>query len=297
MPLKYSSVDLEYQKRMELRREDVQMIKEWLGKQPHLPEMEEFEIITILLSCNYSVELTKVTIDNYYTLKSLTPEIFRKRDLKTWVNTLDAVICIPLSTLTPEGYQVVYARLQSLDPNKYVLVDTLKCGEIIIKMKIYEKGAVDGLVFVFDMTGFSLTHIAQLPVMTIRKLIVYMQEACPLKLISLHVINGGARVDKLMTIMRPFIKKELLEMIHIHSNYVETLFNYMPRECMPKDVGGLLGSVQEMQEKVKETVLNNMDFIEEDEKKLADESKRPQKNNKFDDVFGIEGTFRKMELD
>ncbi|KAK5638703.1 hypothetical protein RI129_012998 [Pyrocoelia pectoralis] len=297
MPLKYASVALEYKNRTELRREDVQCLKDWLEKQLHLPKLDELEIIIILSSCNYSVELTKITIDNYYTLRNLIPEIFRKRDLKTWVKTLDVVNWIPLPKLTPEGSQILYWKLNNTDPSKYVFVDVLKCAEMILKMKLLETGTVDGLIFILDLDGFSLSHIAQIPVMMMKKLIIFLQEALPLKLKNFHLINIGTRLDKLMAIMKPFMKKDLFEMIHVHSNYVETLFNYIPRECVPKDIDGLLDTIQDLQEKVKEMVFNNMDFIENEETRIVDESKRLQKNIKFDHIFGIEGTFRKLELD
>ncbi|KAB0791291.1 hypothetical protein PPYR_03091 [Photinus pyralis] len=296
MPLNYADVPLQYAKRKYLHKEDVEYLKSWMGKQPHLPQLSDLEVIFALFSCNCKVEATKTTIDNYFTLRGMLGEVFGPRDMETWRRTLDAITILPLPKLTPEGYQIFCWKLNDRDPSKYVFADAVKYLETIIKMTILQQGTLDGLIGVVDMEGFSLTHLARINPMLLKNLIVFVQ-ALPIMLEALHFINAGTRLDKLLTLMKPVIKKEIFEMIHIHSDYRKTLYKSLPLHCMPKEYGGLLGSVQEMRDDMVGMILNNMDFIADEERKVVDESKRPHPTTKINELFGIEGTFKKLEID
>uniref|UniRef100_A0A1Y1MV86 CRAL-TRIO domain-containing protein n=2 Tax=Photinus pyralis TaxID=7054 RepID=A0A1Y1MV86_PHOPY len=297
MPFQYASVDLEYKNRKELRKEDVHYMQEWLRKQPHLPPLIELEIIFFLVSCNYSFEMAKTTIDNYFTLKGMMPEIFGRRDTNTLAATLDRTFLLPLPKLTSEGYQVMYCKLRDCDLSKFVFGDTVKCCEVVLSLALNQKGSVNGLVYVFDLEGFSLAHIAQMPLLSVKKLVTFLQEGLPLQLKQFHYINAGSRLDAFMMLIRPFTKQELFKMTHIHTDYLKTLYNFIPRECMPKEVGGLDESADVLLERVKAMVVDNADFIQEQEERVIDESLRPQKSTKFNHLFGVEGTFKKLELD
>lgn len=63
-------------------KEDVEAIKQWLKKQPHLPQnITEHEIILHLLGKNSGIESSKKLIDNFYTFRSHVTEIFGSRDV------------------------------------------------------------------------------------------------------------------------------------------------------------------------------------------------------------------------
>lgn len=70
----------EKKKNPELTDTDIDNLREWLQKQPHLPKMEDNEIALFLHSNYYRMEPTKSTIETYYTLRTHVPEFFANRD-------------------------------------------------------------------------------------------------------------------------------------------------------------------------------------------------------------------------
>lgn len=62
-------------------KEDIQQIRNWISKQPHLkPICNDQFLINFLRGCKYSLERTKQKIDKYFTIKTTMPEIFSDRD-------------------------------------------------------------------------------------------------------------------------------------------------------------------------------------------------------------------------
>lgn len=64
----------------ELKEEDVQMLRDWYKKQPHLPPITDTELAIFLHSNYYRMEPTKATIDAYFTVRTHVPEFFSNRD-------------------------------------------------------------------------------------------------------------------------------------------------------------------------------------------------------------------------
>ena len=70
----------ELKKNPDLKKSDIQMLRDWCDKQPHLPKISDSELALFLHSNFYRIEPTKNTIDAYYTVRSHVPEFFDNRD-------------------------------------------------------------------------------------------------------------------------------------------------------------------------------------------------------------------------
>jgi len=75
------------------------------------------------------------------------------------------------------------------------------------------RGTNEGLVIIIDATGLTIGHIARMNLMIIRKLLYYIQEAAPVRFKALYILNIMPVIHKLLNIMKPFVKKELLELV------------------------------------------------------------------------------------
>lgn len=73
-------VDEKCKKYPDFNKDDVEKIRNWLDKTPHLPKITNHEIFMFLHSTEFSVEASKIKIDNYYTCRTHMPQYFGCRD-------------------------------------------------------------------------------------------------------------------------------------------------------------------------------------------------------------------------
>lgn len=76
------TLEEEIKRNPELSRVDLESLREWCNKQPHLPEITDSELALFLHSNYYRIEPTKKTIDAFYTMRTHTPDFFTCRDVE-----------------------------------------------------------------------------------------------------------------------------------------------------------------------------------------------------------------------
>lgn len=93
-------------------------------------------------------------------------------------------------------------------------------------------------------------------------------------------------MDKLMAMVRPFMKKELLDTIYIHQT-LDSFFEQVPKSMMPDEYGGSAGRMDDVIEKGYQELRDNSQFFIDDEQtKRVNEELRPGKPKTDRDVFG-----------
>ncbi|KAJ8954256.1 hypothetical protein NQ318_005852 [Aromia moschata] len=298
MPLTEIDVNEVYKNDSSLKPEDVKSLQNWAEMQPHLPRMNELQVATFLQSCYYSNELAKITIDNYFTVKTLCPDIFGNR------NPQDSAVRVAMNTLlvtvlpkqTPEGYSIIFFKIMDSNPDNYSFPLSVRVFDMATMLDLHKNGPSKGMIILVDMKGVMLGHMLKLSVVVMKKFMYYLQEAMPIRLKSMEFFNIVPFMDKILAIMKPFMKKELLGSLYLHTDQ-EELHKRIPRDLLPQDYGGSCETLQILLEKNKSLLNDNADFFKYQDTQLVDESKRPGKPKNVNDVFGMEGTFKKLEVD
>lgn len=78
----------------------------------------------------------------------------------------------------------------------------------------------------------------------------------------------------------------------------DTLANFVPLEVLPNESGGQAGSLQELHEKQMKKLMDHVAWFQEEEANhRVNESLRPGKAKTATDLFGVEGSFKKLEID
>jgi len=299
MAIKEASVDEQYKKFPQLDRNEVLKLKEWYEMQPHLPNITELEAIIFLHACYYSIERAKICMDTYHTTRTLCPEFFSNRDVNgaDIAAQMKVMSLAPLPNATKEGYRVVLSKLIDVDASKYNYVDAIKLFTMVTDLWLMEDGLAEGHVIIIDMEGSTLAHLAKVNLIAMKKFMFYVQEALPVRLKAFHFINTVPFMDKVMALMKPFMKKEFMDVMHLHSS-LNTLDEHVPRAMMPNEYGGAAGSVKELGEKVYKQLQENAQFfVDEEATKRVNEKLRPGKPKSESDLFGIDGNFKQLTFD
>ncbi|KAJ6634789.1 hypothetical protein Bhyg_13368, partial [Pseudolycoriella hygida] len=152
---------------------------DWCKRQPHLPNLNELEIIVYLHSCYNSLEAAKVCIDTAFTIRTHCPDFFANRDVlgKDVEGQMGVMLFTPLPGLTPEGYKPIYTKIINSDPSKFVFSDAVKLLTMVTDLCVMEEGTAKGYIIVADMNGVLLGHLAKLGILTIKKYMLYLQES------------------------------------------------------------------------------------------------------------------------
>ncbi|XP_066592372.1 alpha-tocopherol transfer protein-like [Prorops nasuta] len=295
-----NSFEEELKKNRELKKADIESLQEWCKKQPHLPKITDSELALFLHSNYYLMEPTKTTIDTYYTVRSHVPEFFSGRDPlghKGLRQALNVAIHTPLRMPTKEGHRIIFGKLIDFDASHYVYNDCMKYFNMVLDLWLYEEGTVEGHIILVDMQGVTLGHAGRLNPLGLKKFLYYLQEGLPVRLKGLHFVHTSAVMDIILNMMKPFMKKELMDVLHLHQT-LDSLDKYIPREALPNELGGKAGTVEEL----KEAQLKNLEkhrawFQKEEATARVDEAMRPGKGKTATDIFGVEGSFKKLEID
>ncbi|KAG4074774.1 hypothetical protein HA402_006413 [Bradysia odoriphaga] len=177
-----------------------------------------------------------------------------------------------------------------------------------------------GYVCVIDMKGCTLMHLTRVNVIALKKFMFYiqarlilspeylnliffkhtnrLQEALPIRLKAIHFINTVSFMDKVLALMKPFTKKELMNMLQLHSTMDTFLDKCVPKSAMPNEYGGSAGEAEEMRENSYKNMQANARFFEEEEvSKRVNEKLRQGKPHGDGDIFGLDGSFKQLSFD
>ncbi|CAH2094179.1 unnamed protein product [Euphydryas editha] len=300
LKVEQQSLEVEY-KKTGIKPSDIAALRRWLKTQPHLPEklITDLDLILVYFCCYESSEVSKQVLDLHYTLKTLFTNLFHNRVVdEKMIKTLNIVLAVPLPIRSFDNHHVIYHKLIDCDSKNFIFSDVIRAVLMMMDLKQFEEGTWPGFIILIDLNGVTLGHIAKLDLLTVQQLLYYLQEAMLVRLKGLHFMNAPSYVDKLLMVIKPFMKKELMNTLCIHQVGSKTLEKVIPIEALPKDAGGQYKTFEEAKNYVIEKALANKDFFENENKKRVIESLRPGKPKTITDIFGgVEGSFKKLEID
>ncbi|KAK0162813.1 hypothetical protein PV327_006558 [Microctonus hyperodae] len=293
-------IRVELNENLETREKDLEYIKEWLKKEPHLPdEYDDLRLMTFLRGCKFSLEKCKKKLDMYFTMRGAVPEFFTNRDVtRPEVRDLTKFIQIPpLPGLTKNGRRVVVMRGLNKDIPTPNVAEAMKLVMMIGDIRLKEEVVgVAGDVYILDASVATPAHFTKFTPSLVKKFLICVQEAYPVKLKEIHVVNVSPLVDSIVNFVKPFLKEKIRNRIFMHSDF-KTLYDYIPREMLPTEYGGDAGPIEEINETWVKKLEEYGPWFKEQESVKSNEALRTGKPKTQDDLFGIDGSFRQLSFD
>ncbi|XP_034489962.1 alpha-tocopherol transfer protein-like [Drosophila innubila] len=242
-------------------------MQNWFETNPNLPEKIEPIVLHRFLKCmHYDVEKTKTIIELNYGLRNKNPHIFidRNMDDEQTSKGLQVSDLLILPGLTPERHKVLLFRMADFDPSTRNSVEETKIFFMMTDARFTEPDIetraedqnekpdfadtyiADGDVQIVDIDGYTMRHLAYISIFVLRVYMKFVQEAYPSRLRAIHIINCPSFLDRMMAMMKPFIREEVYQMINYHTEGMDSLYKVVPRDMLPVEYGGKAGTIAEI---------------------------------------------------
>ncbi|KAK7871767.1 hypothetical protein R5R35_014034 [Gryllus longicercus] len=205
--------------------------------------MTDLELAIFLHSNYYDLEKTKVCIDKYFTIRTDMPEVFGNRDVLQAVNAEQGKFAM-FAELPQrhKGNRIVALALQPVDDLSSMVSSRLAfMGLAMMDVLIRNWPICPGYVFIMDARNLRFGHIFKTSISMLRKIAIYTQEAEPIRMKEVHVINMNYLGEKILFLLKPFLGKELQKVLHFHSGAMEAFYEAFPKDVLPQEFGGTSG--------------------------------------------------------
>jgi hypothetical protein len=281
--------------------DDLEAIRKWLSKQPHLKcSTDDQFLLPFLRSSNFSLEKTKQKLDECLTIKTALPEFFDNRDpMNDKIKELLKLgISIPLKSENDQP-KYFFGKFDKIDPSKHNLSEIIKVVIMITEggLVLDPKGSefIAGHVLIIDLANIPLGILAQSTPQMLKK-IALVTDAYPFKIKAIHFINPPLGFETIFKIFRTFVNETLRNCLFLYDSY-EKLYENVPKSYLPLEYGGDAGSIDELTEHLYKQMMQARDYFLEDSQYGTVESLRPGKPKTPSSLFGVEGSFRSLNID
>jgi len=182
-------------------------------------------------------------------------------------------------------------KLDNLIRTSMMVMDVARANE--------QQSVIRGLVQLQDMDGLGAQHISLFSnITTIKKLMKMGESAWPLRPKMVHLLNRPSIVDSLVDLVKGLQKEKIQRryVVHPQGDY-SGLVEDLGKDILPVEYGGTNGCLDELTKFWKKEVEASQDWLKIQTTYKSEENLRPGRPKLHADLFGIEGSFRKLDID
>ncbi|XP_067627406.1 retinol-binding protein pinta-like [Eurosta solidaginis] len=282
---------------------DIEAVRTWIKQQPHLRARDDDQfLIAFLRGCKYSLEKVKGKIDKFYTFRTKYPECFGAfdvddEDVRRIINA--GVFLVLPSPLGEHGPRIILIRQGALSADKYTMEQFGRTASYIQEITIRDDDntLISGMISIIDLEGCTAAHVVQMMPSVMKKLSVQAEEAVPWRPKQQHFIHTPSGFEVVFNMFKPLMSKKQQERISVHADNLDSLFDKIPQRYLPVEYGGENGTIPEIIAQMHKQLDEYREYFRENVNYGTDENLRVGKPIDFDGLFGVEGSFRKLEVD
>ncbi|XP_022914322.1 alpha-tocopherol transfer protein-like [Onthophagus taurus] len=102
---------------------------------------------------------------------------------------------------------------------------------------------IRGAVVIMDYKDMGMKQVTAVSPGFAMKLMTFIQEAMPLRLKEIHMVNNPMLFNMVWKIIKPLVKEKLNKRIHFHGSKMDSLHGFIPPSHLPEDYGGQLPKI------------------------------------------------------
>lgn len=87
----------------------------------------------------------------------------------------------------------------------------------------------------------------------------------PYRIVQNHYVNCSPVLTKVLSLVKPFVKKELFDVFHFHTAGYDTLHEFIPPEILPEEYGGSGGPISNFYQQNLDNLQLVRDYINNDD--------------------------------
>lgn len=200
--------------------DDVQSLRDWINKQPHLRARTDDQfLVNFLRGSKHSLERAKEKLDLCYTIRTSLPGIFTGEDPISPRNLelirMGQMLPLP-KTATPDGPRIIIMRFTK-DPSFYTMMEMMRIQSYIHAICMFEDDnmIVSGQVGFIDLKGASIGHFTQFTPSMMKKFAVMTQDANPIRMKSFNYINMPSFFESIFNFFKSFLNEKMKNRVRL----------------------------------------------------------------------------------
>ncbi|XP_061392147.1 clavesin-1-like [Musca vetustissima] len=154
-----------------------------------------------------------------------------------------------------------------------------------------------GTVYIVDMSQITTGHILQLTPPFVMKVVTYYENTLPLRVKAIYCINVHKLAEQLLKLILSCMGEKLRRRVFICGKNFDSIYQGLPPKYFPQDYGGENGRLEELCADFNKKWDEYREYFQDNIHYGTVESLRTGKPIDFDGLFGMGGSFRKLDVD
>ncbi|XP_017766977.1 PREDICTED: alpha-tocopherol transfer protein-like isoform X2 [Eufriesea mexicana] len=228
----------------ELQQESMDRLRELLKGETDLkcPLENDAWLIRFLRPCKYYPESALNLVKNYYSFKVKHANVYDGLKPSREKNIFEQNIMYVLPNRDQHGRRILVLELgKKWKPSKCSLDEVFKGCVLYVEAAMLEPSTqIAGAVVIFDMEGLTLQQAWQFTPAFAKRILEWLQEAVPLRIKNMHIVNQPYVFNMVFALFKPFFKEKLRSRLIFHGTDRKSLHTYISPKCLPSCYNGTL---------------------------------------------------------
>lgn len=283
-----------------IRMEALNQFRHWIQKHPNIKRCrtDAAFLLRFLRTKKFSVPMAEEMLERYLTIRQLYPNWFRNLDIEDpdIEAIIDAGYLVPLTERDRHGRRVLLSCAGRFDPYKYTSAQMARAHSLVVEALMDdEENQVRGYTYVNDESGLTMGHLSAWSLTDIRNMLRCIQNSTPMRHKETHFVNIPSCAIKIIEFAISLLNDKLKNRISVHKS-LEELKNAIDPRILPKEYGGDT-PLCDMIAAFKKTLREQRDRIKDLDDMYVEISSMDCQYASDDNLTGISGSFRKLEVD